>query len=72
MQCHQFNNGGFVAHDVRFACSAGKFSVWYDAAGNVTDIDAIDKLGRPNRRVPASVQRKAPLMFARVKLCATL
>ena len=72
MQCHKFSNGAFVAHDVRFACSAGKFSIWYDAAGNVTDIDAIDKLGRANRRVPASVQRKAPLMFARVKLCATL
>jgi hypothetical protein len=72
MQAHKFSNGGYVAHDVRFCCSAGKFSIWYDDAGNVTDIDAIDKLGRPNRRVPASVARKAPGMFARVKLCATL
>lgn len=71
MQCHQFSNGGFVAHDVRFACSAGKFSIWYDAAGNVTDIDAIDKLGRANRRVPASVKRKAPHLFARVATLAT-
>lgn len=72
MQAHKFSNGGYVAHDVRFCCSAGKFSIWYDADGAVVDIDAIDKLGRSSRRVPASVQRKAPLMFARVKLCATL
>ena len=72
MQAHKFSNGGYVAHDVCFCCSAGKFSIWYDDAGNVTDIDAIDKLGRAGRRVPVSVQRKAPILFARVKLCATL
>jgi hypothetical protein len=72
MQVHKLSNGNYVAHDVRFCCSANKFSIWYDASGAVTDIDAIDKLGRANRRVPASVQRKAPLMFARVKLCAEM
>ena len=72
MQVHKFSTGGYVAHDVRFCCAAGKFSIWYDDAGRVVDINAIDKLGRCNRRVPASVQRKAPLMFARVKLCAEL
>ncbi len=72
MQAHKFSTGGYVAHDVRFCCSAGKFSIWYDANGAVVDIDAIDKMGRNNRRVPASVQRKAPMMFARVRLFAEL
>ena len=72
MQAHKFSSGGYVVHDVRFCCSAGKFSIWYNPDGSVADIDAIDKLGRAGRRVPASVQRKAPLMFARVKLCADM
>lgn len=72
MQVHKFSAGGYVAHDVRFCCSAGKFSIWYDANGAVVDIDAIDKMGRNNRRVPASVQRKAQEMAARVKLCAEM
>ena len=70
MQAHKFSTGGYVVHGARFCCSAGKFSIWYDANGAVVDIDAIDKRGRNNRRVPAWVQRKAPMMFARVKLCA--
>jgi hypothetical protein len=53
-------------------CSTSKFSIWFNPDGSVADIDAIDKLGRANRRVPASVRRKAPLMFARVKVCAEL
>lgn len=72
MQVHKFSNGGYVAHGVRFCCSAGKFSIWYAADGSVSDIEAIDKLGRAGRRIPDSVQRKAPLMFARVKLYAEL
>lgn len=71
MQAHKFSNGSYVAHAVRFCCSPLKFSIWYAADGSVTDIDAIDKMGRPNKRVPASVQRKAPHLFARVVTTAT-
>jgi hypothetical protein len=72
MQAHKFSNGGYVAHKVRFCCSACKFSIWFNPDGSVEDIEAIDKLGRAGRRVSASVQRKAPLIFASVKLCADM
>ena len=72
MQVHKFSNGGYVAHKVRFSCSPCKFSIWFNPDGSVADIEAIDKLGRAGRRVPVSVQRKAPLMFAHVKLCAEM
>jgi hypothetical protein len=72
MQAYKFSNGGYVAHNVRFFFRAGKFSIWYAADGSVLSIEAFDKLGRASRRVSASVQREAPLMFARVKLCADM
>ena len=71
MQVYKFSNGSYVAHAVRFACSPLKFSIWFAADGSVSDIDAIDNLGRPNKRVPASVKRKAPHLFARVATLAT-
>lgn len=72
MQCFKFSTGSYVAHAARFACSGQKFSIWYDADGRVADIEAIDAKGRASRRVPASVQRKAALMFPRVKLIAEM
>lgn len=46
MQIHTFSNGGFVAHRVYITESACKFSIWFDAVGNLTDAARYDKRRR--------------------------
>lgn len=46
MQVGQFNNGDKYAHKVFLVGSKRKFSVWYSAAREFQDAQAIDALGR--------------------------
>ena len=47
MQIKHFSTGGFVVHKARFAESALTFSAWFDAKGNLLDVEAFTSTGKP-------------------------
>ena len=62
MKLSTFPSGGFVIHNLTFSCSVARFSVWYDADGNLLDCERINVLRRsspvsPKSRVYAELQR---------------
>ena len=46
-QVKHFTTGGFVVHKARFAESKLTFSAWFDAKGNLLDVDAFTSSGKP-------------------------
>lgn len=46
MQTHRFTNGSGAAHKVCIAGYSGHFSVWFDAAGKLTDVERFQDNGR--------------------------
>lgn len=58
MQVHSFSNGSYVAHRVCLDGSTRRFSMWFDAEGQVTDAEGLDRLGRPG---PVSTGQRASL-----------
>ena len=67
MQVQQFQNGGYVAHGLKFNADFCKLkiSVWFDQSGKVLDCEGFDALGRA-RPVPAKVKRRLGLEFGYV------
>lgn len=57
-QVSYFETGGFVVHKAYIAESRCKFSVWFNASGNVVDAERIDAR---NRSLPASDAQKLAL-----------
>lgn len=47
LQIKHFTTGGFVIHKARVADSTLTFSAWFDAKGNLLDVDAFTSTGKP-------------------------
>ncbi|WP_159953197.1 hypothetical protein [Rhizobium sp. 18065] len=64
MQAHRFPDGSIVAHKVyvNSNVSTMKHSVWFSKDGDLTDCEAIDKLGR-SRPVSDKVRRVLATMY---------
>jgi hypothetical protein len=60
MQVKHFESGGFVIHKVAVPESALTFSAWYDERGQLLDVEAFTKGGKPY--APFTVSRaKGPV-----------
>lgn len=57
MQLYAFNNGGYVAHAIRIAGYAGKFSAWFDINGNLVDCETLLPNGQARKVHPNSPAR---------------
>lgn len=67
MQVSKFQNGGYVAHGLRFNADFCKLkiSVWFDAEGRVLDCEGFDAMNR-TRPVPEKVKRRLGLEWGYV------
>ena len=63
MQIKRFSNGGYVAHKVYVDGMSSKFSAWFNAKGELLDVERFDRM---QRSYPVNANSRAWKAIARV------
>ncbi|MCA3186959.1 MAG: hypothetical protein INH13_25740 [Cupriavidus sp.] len=61
MQVKRFDSGGFVIHKIRIPESKLRFSAWYDASGQLLDVEAFTSSGKPFAPFTISRAKSGPV-----------